>query len=166
MRSEKEIRKVLEAHSFYADKGDIQYFRNYKALLEWVLEGEPRYSIAELEKIINLEKQMIETPSGDCYDMIDPEGFIEFLKNQEVQKGFVEFLKNSGNKKIKKGRQKTMREGKFEVWKSISNQWFFHLVAPNGKIIAQSDEYSSNDCVLNGIAAVKRYAEKAEVIEG
>ena len=53
MKSEKEIKKALEAHEFFADKGENQYFENYKNLLIWVLEGEPRYSVAELEKIVN-----------------------------------------------------------------------------------------------------------------
>lgn len=55
---------------------------------------------------------------------------------------------------------------KFEFWKSKKDeQWYFHLVAPNGEIIAQSEGYTTKDNCLNGIEAVKSYAPTAEIIE-
>lgn len=55
---------------------------------------------------------------------------------------------------------------KFEYWQSEKNgQWYFHLEAPNGEIIAQSEGYTTKDSCLNGIDAVKSYAPTAEIIE-
>lgn len=55
---------------------------------------------------------------------------------------------------------------KFEIWKSKKDgQWYFHLKAPNGEIIAHSEGYTTKDNCLNGIDAVKGYAPTAEIIE-
>ncbi len=55
---------------------------------------------------------------------------------------------------------------KFEFWQSEKdNQWYFHLVAPNGEIVAQSQRYSSKDNCINGINAVKEYAKTAVIYE-
>lgn len=55
---------------------------------------------------------------------------------------------------------------KFEFWESKKdNRWYFHLIAPNGEIVAQSQGYSAKDNCLNGINAVKKYACTAIVFE-
>jgi len=46
MRSEKEIREMIPCVV------DVKTF-DLERLILWVLEGEPRYSVAELEKIIH-----------------------------------------------------------------------------------------------------------------
>ena len=51
---------------------------------------------------------------------------------------------------------------RFEFWQSDKDgQWYFHLLAPNGEIIAQSQGYSSKDNCINGIKSVKLYATTA-----
>jgi hypothetical protein len=51
---------------------------------------------------------------------------------------------------------------RFEFWQSENDkQWYFHLRAPNGEIVAQSQGYVSKDNCINGIKAVKLYAPTA-----
>lgn len=59
-----------------------------------------------------------------------------------------------------------MRKGKFLVRKSeSSDEWFFTLRAGNGKVIAQSEMYSSKAKALKGIKAVIANAATAKIIE-
>ena len=58
-----------------------------------------------------------------------------------------------------------MGKAKFEVWKSMNGDWYFHLVAPNGKLIADSEGYSRKSNALKGIKAVKAYALNAKIVE-
>ena len=53
MRSEKEIKE--KDFDIFMEIYDDYYTRqlNQKYLKKWVLEGEPRYSVAELEKVIS-----------------------------------------------------------------------------------------------------------------
>ena len=44
-------------------------------------------------------------------------------------------------------------------------RFYFHLKAPNGKIICQSEGYNSKRARDNGIAAIRKYAADAEVVE-
>ena len=68
------------------------------------------------------------------------------------------------SKYYKKG-DNTMTE-KFEYWQSEKNdEWYFHLVAPNGEIIAQSEGYKSKDGCIKGAEAVKKYSQTAEILE-
>lgn len=59
-----------------------------------------------------------------------------------------------------------MRKGKFEYWENAWSKWYFHLVAPNGKIICDSEGYNTKRACLNGIKAVQKYSLSAEVIKG
>ncbi len=53
---------------------------------------------------------------------------------------------------------------KFELFKGVNNQWYFNLVATNGKVIASSEGYTQKRGALKGIRAVKSCALKAKVI--
>jgi len=56
---------------------------------------------------------------------------------------------------------------RFEFWQSEKDrQWYFHLLAPNGEIVAQSQGYTTKDNCINGINAVKLYASTAIIYEG
>lgn len=45
----------------------------------------------------------------------------------------------------------------FHVFKSDHNrQWYFHLVARNGKLVLQSEGYHRKAGVLNAIAAIRK----------
>jgi uncharacterized protein YegP (UPF0339 family) len=56
--------------------------------------------------------------------------------------------------------------GKFEYWQSTKDgMWYFHLVAPNNEIIAQSQGYTTKDNCINGINATKNYSQTAEINE-
>ena len=55
---------------------------------------------------------------------------------------------------------------KFEFWKSDKDgKWYFHLLAPNGEVVAQSQGYATKDNCINGINAVKQYAQNAVIYE-
>ena len=44
--------------------------------------------------------------------------------------------------------------GKYEYWESMKNrQWYWHLKASNGRVVAQSEGYVTKRCCLNGIKA-------------
>jgi hypothetical protein len=55
---------------------------------------------------------------------------------------------------------------KFEVYKDRAGKYRWRLRATNGEIIASSEGYSSRAACLGGIAAVKRVAGKAKVVQG
>ena len=48
---------------------------------------------------------------------------------------------------------------KFEYWESSKDgMWYFHLIAPNNEIVAQSQGYTTKDNCINGIESVKKYS--------
>lgn len=47
----------------------------------------------------------------------------------------------------------------YEVFKGKDSQWYWHLKAGNGEIIAVSEGYSSKQMALHGIESVKENAE-------
>lgn len=50
----------------------------------------------------------------------------------------------------------------FVYWQSDKDGlWYFHLIAPNNEIIAQSEGYETMQNCLNGIEAVKQFAPNA-----
>lgn len=54
----------------------------------------------------------------------------------------------------------------FEMWEATKDgQWYFHLKAPNGEIIASSEGYTTKDNCRNGIESVKKYAPNADIHE-
>lgn len=57
------------------------------------------------------------------------------------------------------------RAAKFFWWSKHNDQFFFHLKAPNGEIILQSESYKTKQACLAGIRSIKRYAEGAEVLQ-
>jgi uncharacterized protein YegP (UPF0339 family) len=57
---------------------------------------------------------------------------------------------------------------KFEVFKgtsAVKDQFYWHLKAPNGEIVCQSEGYASNQAALDTIHAVKKWASSAWVVE-
>lgn len=58
-----------------------------------------------------------------------------------------------------------MKQPKYRLFKGNDDQWYFHLCAPNGEIIAQSEGYTERHSALNGIKSVKLNAPIAEVVE-
>lgn len=55
---------------------------------------------------------------------------------------------------------------KFEIKKSSNDKYYFNLRSKgNGEVIATSEMYSSKQACKNGIAAVKRDAADAEVVD-
>lgn len=56
--------------------------------------------------------------------------------------------------------------GKFHIYKDHAGEFRWRLVAPNGRIVADSAEgYSSKQKCHEGIADVKTYAGTAETVE-
>ena len=57
-------------------------------------------------------------------------------------------------------------EEKFEFWQSPKDGlWYFHLVAPNNEIVAQSQGYTTKDNCINGISSVKNWASATTINE-
>jgi len=55
---------------------------------------------------------------------------------------------------------------KFEYWQSNKNgQWYFHLKATNGEIIANSQGYTTKENCINGIHSIKNNANTADYFE-
>jgi len=55
--------------------------------------------------------------------------------------------------------------GKFEIFKGKNGAYYFHLKADNGEIIATSEGYVAKQSAQDGIAAVKRVASTAPIID-
>lgn len=55
------------------------------------------------------------------------------------------------------------RKPKFEIFRNKRKQWQFRLVAPNGKIICQSEEYTKKQGAVKGINSIKKNALRAEI---
>ncbi|MEO5348562.1 MAG: YegP family protein [Magnetococcus sp. YQC-3] len=55
--------------------------------------------------------------------------------------------------------------GVFELFEGRDKQFYFHLKAPNGEIIAQSEGYKTKQGANDGIEKVKKYAPSASVVE-
>jgi uncharacterized protein len=54
---------------------------------------------------------------------------------------------------------------KFELFKGTNGQYYFHLKAENGEIIAASQGYASKQGAETGIAAVRRCAPIAQTAD-
>jgi len=55
---------------------------------------------------------------------------------------------------------------RFEYWQSEENgEWYFHLIAPNGGVIAHSGSYITEDECLEGIEQLRRYARTSIVLK-
>ena len=52
---------------------------------------------------------------------------------------------------------------KFVIFRGRDGQFYWHLKAPNGEIICQSEGYASKQGAQNGIVACKKYAPTAPV---
>jgi uncharacterized protein YegP (UPF0339 family) len=55
-------------------------------------------------------------------------------------------------------------QGKFEIFVGADKQYYFHLKAENGEIIAASQGYNTKQSAEVGISAIKRIAHNAAVI--
>ena len=58
-----------------------------------------------------------------------------------------------------------MRNGTFVIKRGRGGKTHFVLLASNGRLVATSETYESKESCLEGIAAVKRLAADASVIE-
>jgi uncharacterized protein YegP (UPF0339 family) len=57
------------------------------------------------------------------------------------------------------------RSGKFVVKRGRGGKTRFVLLASNGRVVATSETYESKESCLKGIAAVKRLAADAAVVD-
>lgn len=55
--------------------------------------------------------------------------------------------------------------GKFEIFLGADGQFYFHLKAENGLIIAASQGYTTKQSAQNGIEAIQRVAAQAEIVD-
>lgn len=54
---------------------------------------------------------------------------------------------------------------KFEIFKGVDEQFYFHLKAENGEIVAASQGYSTKQSAEKGIDVIKRIAAQTQVID-
>ncbi len=54
---------------------------------------------------------------------------------------------------------------KFEYYKDAKGEWRWRLKASNGRIVASGEGYKTRAGVLNGIAAHRRAAATAKLVE-
>ena len=54
---------------------------------------------------------------------------------------------------------------KFEVSTDKEGKFRFHLMAPNGKIMLQSQSYKEKHSALETIESIKEHASAAEIID-
>ena len=54
---------------------------------------------------------------------------------------------------------------KFEIFTGSDDQFYFHLKADNGEIIAASQGYTTKESAEGGIDAIKRIAISASVVD-
>lgn len=57
------------------------------------------------------------------------------------------------------------RKAKYEIKPTKNGEFHFVLVAPNGKVILQSETYTSKQNASKGIASVRKYSETLTVID-
>jgi uncharacterized protein YegP (UPF0339 family) len=57
------------------------------------------------------------------------------------------------------------RKCKFEFWKSMGGLWFFHLLGKNGKVLLQSEAYTTKSKALKGIEAIREGAAAANIVQ-
>jgi len=55
--------------------------------------------------------------------------------------------------------------GKFEIFIGADGQFYFHLKAENGLIIAASQGYTTKQSAQNGIESIIRVASQSEVVD-
>ena len=57
------------------------------------------------------------------------------------------------------------KEAKFVVKVATNGEYFFVLIAGNGKVIATSETYTRRENALKGIASVKANAPDAKIVQ-
>jgi uncharacterized protein len=55
--------------------------------------------------------------------------------------------------------------GQFEIFIGADGQFYFHLKAENGAIIAASQGYTTKQSAENGIEAIKRVSSRSEIVD-
>jgi uncharacterized protein YegP (UPF0339 family) len=58
-----------------------------------------------------------------------------------------------------------MSPGKFHLKKASNGQFHFNLLASNGQVILSSEQYKARDSALDGIASVRRNAQREGAFE-
>jgi uncharacterized protein YegP (UPF0339 family) len=53
----------------------------------------------------------------------------------------------------------------FEVYKDVGGKFRFRLIAANGEIIAEGQQYESKESCLKGIESIKTSASKAKIVD-
>ena len=91
---------------------------------------------------------------------------IEIVDSKTRKHAFFNFdaILQSGES-VLSGQNNRTRYGKFEIFKGKDKQFYFHLKAANGEIIAASEGYPSLSSARKGIASIKYNAESSPVIE-
>lgn len=54
---------------------------------------------------------------------------------------------------------------KFEISTDKEGKFRFHLIAPNGKVMLQSQAYSEKHSAQETIDSIKEHAAKAEIVD-
>lgn len=57
------------------------------------------------------------------------------------------------------------RKARYEIKNTEDGQFHFVLIAPNGKVILQSETYTAKQNANKGILAIRKYAETLNVLD-
>ena len=112
-------------------------------------------------EIIALLKEVTKALESDSAQTLHVTGLtielpteIEFSLEYEVEDDKTELEIEFGWFK-----DKSTRHPKFELFRGTNEQWYFHLKAPNGKVILASEGYHNKQGAQGGIASVKNNAQ-------
>ena len=57
------------------------------------------------------------------------------------------------------------KKARYEIKPTKDGEFHFVLIAPNGKVLAQSETYTSKQNANKGIESIRKYAETLTVID-
>jgi len=57
------------------------------------------------------------------------------------------------------------RKPRYELKSTANGQYHFVLIAPNGKIVLQSETYTTKQNALKGVETVRKYSDTLTIID-
>lgn len=99
------------------------------------------------------------------HDWIYPAKYGYYMKTSGSNSTVMPLVTNAGVKAKFNIKEAKPMKAKFELFRGADEQWYFNLKANNGKVICQSEGYRRRASALKGIAAIKKVAVKAKIVE-
>jgi len=131
-------------------------------------KGNAKRAVSKIISIEDSEFEKYEDKAGEWrWRLIAPNGKIIADSGEGyISESNLEDAMERVKKYMKKADTLDVSKGAFDVYKDKAGKWRWRLIAPNGKIIADSGEgYSSKQKAVQGLSSVRRNAPNAEVKE-